>query len=178
MYCSKLVLTVRISASVSAPPALSSAIFSMVAWKKSVRGGEAGDAGAALAFDQHAHGLVGQLQELQHRRQGADGVQAIGDGIVLGRVLLGEQQNLLFVVHHFFEGAHGLLAAHEERNDHVGKHHDVAQRQNRRQIGRRCRPLASSTFFTASDPPFLCSCRPARRLVLMAPAPQLGTEAG
>ena len=59
-------------------------------------------------------------------------VQAVGRGIVFGRVLLGQKQNLLLVVHHLFERAHGFLAADEQRNDHVGKHHDVAQRQNRR----------------------------------------------
>ena len=61
-------------------------------------------------------------------------VQTFGGRIVVGRVLLGEQQNLLLVIHHFFERAHGLLAADEERNDHVGKHDDIAQRQDRRQL--------------------------------------------
>ena len=94
---------------------------------------EAGDAGAALALHQHANGLIRQLQELEHGRQGADPVQAVGGGIVVGGVFLGEKQNLLFAVHHLVERAHGLLAAHEQGNDHVGKHNNVAQGQHRRQ---------------------------------------------
>ena len=51
--------------------------------------------------------------------------------IVLRRVLLGDQQDLLVVLHHVFERADGFLAADEQRHDHVGEHHDVAQRQDR-----------------------------------------------
>ena len=129
MYCSKLVLTVRISASVSLrlADAFGNALDRRL--EEIVARHEAGDAGAALALDQHAHRLVGQLEKLQHGRQRADGVQAVGRGIVVGGVLLGQKQNLLFVVHHLFEGAHGFLAAHEQGNDHMGKHDDVAQRQ-------------------------------------------------
>ena len=135
MYCSKLVFTVRISASVSLRVARRCPAMRLDRRLEEIAARhEAGHAGAALAFDQHAHGLVGQLQQLQHRRQRADAVQAVGIRIVVGRVLLGEQQNLLFLVHHLFERADGLLAADEERNDHVGKHDDVAQRQHRRQM--------------------------------------------
>ena len=147
MYCSKLVLTVRISASVSLASPTLSGMRSIVAWKKSRARHEAGDAGARLAFDQHAHGLVGQLQKLQHGRQRADPMQAVGVGIVLGGVLLGQKQNLLLVVHHLFERANGFLAADEQRNDHVGKHDDIAQRQHRRQQAAR---LALSTTVTTS----------------------------
>jgi hypothetical protein len=80
MYCSKLALTVRISASVSLPRRRSRAIFSMRGLEEIRARNEARHAGARLAFDQHAHGLVGQLQKLQHRRHGADGMQAIGVG--------------------------------------------------------------------------------------------------
>ena len=96
---------------------------------------KAGDASAALSFDQHANGLVGQLQQLQHGGHRADRVQALGGGIILRRVLLGQKQDLLLVIHHFLEGADGFLAAHEQRNDHVRKDHDVAQRQDRRGVG-------------------------------------------
>jgi len=83
MYCSKLVLTVRISASVSfASPTLSGRVRSSP--EEIAARHEAGDAGAALALHQHAHGLVRQFQELQHGRQRADPVQAVGGGIVVG----------------------------------------------------------------------------------------------
>ncbi len=50
-------------------------------------------------------------------------------GIVLGGVLLGDEQDLLVVLHHLFQRLDRFLAADEERHDHVGEHHNVAQRQ-------------------------------------------------
>ena len=90
------------------------------------------DARALAALDQHLHGAVGQLQQLQHRGDGADRVDVVRRGIVLRRVLLRDEQDLLVVLHHVFERAHGLLAADEERHDHVREHDDVAQRQDRK----------------------------------------------
>jgi hypothetical protein len=57
-------------------------------------------------------------------------VDPLGGGVVHGRVKLARQQDLLVVLHHLFEGANGFLATHEQRHDHVGEHHDVAQGQN------------------------------------------------
>ncbi len=91
-------------------------------------GAEAGHARAALAFDQHANGLVGQLQKLKHGRQRADAVKAIGRRIIVGRVLLRQQQDLLLFAHHFFESAHGFFAPHKERNDHMGENDNIAER--------------------------------------------------
>ncbi len=87
-----------------------------------------------------------------------------GDGIVFRRHLLGEQQNLLFVIHHFFERAHGFLAAHEERHDHVGKHDDIAQRQNRRDD---CTPVVFLVNFLHGV---------IRHLVLLPASPPACTE--
>jgi hypothetical protein len=93
--------------------------------------GEAGNAGAGPAFDQHLYGAVGQLQELQDSRDNADVVDRLGRGIVVVFVLLGGQQDLLaLVAHGFFERAHGFLAADEERYGLVREDHDVPQRQN------------------------------------------------
>ena len=50
--------------------------------------GKAHDARALAALDQHLDGAVGQLQELQHGADRADGVDVGGRRIVLGRVLL------------------------------------------------------------------------------------------
>ena len=44
------------------------------------------DAGALGAFDQHLHGAIGQLEQLQHVRQRADIVDGIGRGIIVGGV--------------------------------------------------------------------------------------------
>ena len=93
--------------------------------------GERGDAGAATAFDQHLHGTVGQLEKLQHGAHRPDLVDVVGSGIVLRRVFLRDEQNLLVLTHHVLEGAHRLLAADEQRHDHVREHDDVTERQNR-----------------------------------------------
>ncbi len=90
--------------------------------------GEPGNRRPLTALDQHFDGAVGQLEQLQHCSDRAHGIDIGGRGIVLGRVFLGHQENLLVVFHDVLEGAHGLLAADEERHDHVGKHHDVAER--------------------------------------------------
>ena len=89
------------------------------------------DARARRAFDQHLHGAVRQLEELQHARQRADLVNRVRRRIVVGRVLLRRQQNERVRAHHLFERLDRLLAADEERNDHVREDHDVAQRQHR-----------------------------------------------
>ncbi len=89
-----------------------------------------GDLHAAPALDQHLDGVVGQLQELQHGAERADRVDVVGAGIVLAGVLLGDQQDLLVVLHDLFERLDALLAADEEGNDHAGEHDDVAQRQD------------------------------------------------
>ncbi len=90
--------------------------------------GELLDPRAAAAFDEDLHGAVGQLEQLQNGADGTDHVDIIGAGIVLSGILLGDEQDLLVVFHDVFQGAHGLLAPDEQRHDHVGKHHDVAQR--------------------------------------------------
>ncbi|MNN73160.1 hypothetical protein D3C81_1892510 [compost metagenome] len=52
-----------------------------------------------LAFDQHLDGAIGQLEQLQYGGNGADAVQGIFAWIVIGRVFLGQQQNLLLARH-------------------------------------------------------------------------------
>ena len=89
------------------------------------------DLGAARPLDQHLHGAVGQLQELQHRGQGAGGEDGIGRGVVVGGVDLRGEQDELVGLHDLFERADGLLAADEQRHDHVGEHDDVAQGEDR-----------------------------------------------
>ncbi len=93
--------------------------------------GEADDGGPRLALDQHLDRAVGQLQQLQHLGDHPHVVDGLGLGIVVGRVLLGGQQDMLVALHHLFEGAHGLVPPDEERADHVREHDDVPQRQHR-----------------------------------------------
>jgi hypothetical protein len=87
------------------------------------------DARTLEPFDQHLHGAVGELQELQHAGERTDLIDRFRARIVIGRVLLRCQQDQRVVLHHFFEGADRLLAANEQRHDHVRKNDDVAKRQ-------------------------------------------------
>ena len=58
------------------------------------------------------------------------GYRSAGAGIVgLGR-LLRDQQDLLVGRHRLFQRVHRLVAADEQRDDHVREHHHVAQRQD------------------------------------------------
>ena len=97
-----------------------------------VRARVLGDLGARQAFDEHLHGAVRQLEQLQHGRQHADridgiGRRVLGRGIDLGR----EQDDMLSLLHHLLQGADRLLAADEQRHDHMREDDDVPQRQNR-----------------------------------------------
>ena len=82
------------------------------------------------ALDQHLDRAVRQLEELEHGPDRADRKDVRGRGIVLRGVLLGNEEDLLVVLHHVLEGADGLLPAHEERHDHVRENDNVPQRQD------------------------------------------------
>ena len=139
MYCSKLVLTVRSSASVSRAGGASSAIFSIIGLEEIGAVGEAGDAGAPLPSTSTRTVWSGSFRSCSTVARVPMVCRPSARGIVFRRDLLGQQQDLLFLVHHLFQGAHGFLAAHEQGNDHVGKHHNIAQRQNRRDVVARLR---------------------------------------
>ena len=89
------------------------------------------DAGAIDALDQHLDRAVGQLQQLQDGRDGADPVQVLGLRIVDVGLLLRDQQDALVGLHGQIERDDGFLAPDEQRNHHVRVHHHVAQRQYR-----------------------------------------------
>ncbi len=93
--------------------------------------GVAADLRARGALDQHLDGAVGQLEQLQHARERADLVDRVGRRIVVGGVLLRREQDERVGAHHLFERLDRLLAADEERHDHVREDDDVAQRQHR-----------------------------------------------
>ena len=131
IYCSNCATTVRANASISWCVPGFSAIDFRVRLKKGLVLGEAHDASTLPAFDEDLYRAVGQLQQLQHRPDRADGEDVGGGRIVLRRVLLSDQKNLLIVLHHVFERPHRFLAPHEKRNDHVRKYDDVAERQDR-----------------------------------------------
>ena len=101
-----------------------------------VRAGIGLHLGPARALDQHLHGAVGQLQELEHVGQGADLVDRIRCRIVIRRIDLGCQKDVTVPLDHLLKRADRLFAADEERHDHVRKDNNVAQRQNRIGSGR------------------------------------------
>ena len=55
------------------------------------------------SLNQNLHSLVRQFQELQHLAYCADIVNVAWVWIVITRIFLSNQQNLLVVLHHFFE---------------------------------------------------------------------------
>ncbi len=87
--------------------------------------------GTVAPFHQHLHGAVGQLQELQDGCDRADRIKVVGVWVVDGRVLLGDQHDLVLAILYHLKRAHGLVTAHEERRHHVRKHDDVPQGQDR-----------------------------------------------
>src|SRR3546814_11309888 len=75
--------------------------------------------------------LVGQLEHLQNAGQGADVVEVSRAGVVHVRRTLCQQQDAFVVLHRGTERLDGLFANDEQRDRHVWKDHDVAQRQDR-----------------------------------------------
>ncbi len=111
--------------------------------------GDARDARTLRALDQHLHGAVGQLQHLQDGRDAADLVEVGRTRVVLRRLLLGDEQDVLAGVHRHVERLDRLGTSDEQRDDHVRKHDDVAQRQQRqrRNVGRQIRFLGHWAAF-------------------------------
>jgi hypothetical protein len=68
--------------------------------------------------------------------------------IVVGGVDLGGEHDLLVGPHHLFKRCDRFFTAHKQRHDHVGKDHNVAQRQHRMHssVLRRDRPRNSLGF--------------------------------
>ena len=94
------------------------------------------DATAGCALDQHLHSAVGQLQQLQDGRDGADLEDRLRRRIILARVHLRGQHDVAVRPHHLFQGAIDFFAPDEQRHDHVREHDDVAERQNGQRVPR------------------------------------------
>lgn len=92
---------------------------------------EALDRTTLLTFHQHLDGAVRQLEQLQYGGNGTDAIQCVFAWIIISRILLGQQQNLLVARHRGLEGFDRLLAPHEQRDNHVRIDDDITQRQER-----------------------------------------------
>ncbi len=82
-------------------------------------------------FHQHLHGAVGQFEQLQDARKRAGFIDRFRARIVVRRILLRREHDQGVILHDLFERADRLLAADEQRHDHVRKHDDVPKRKHR-----------------------------------------------
>jgi hypothetical protein len=85
---------------------------------------------ALLAGDEHAHGAIRQLEQLEDFGGDAGIIQVFAAGIVLGRIELRDEEDLLVVGHGGFERRHRLVAADEQRHDHVREDDNVPKGKN------------------------------------------------
>ena len=110
------------------------------------------DLRATHPLDQNFNRLIRQFQQLQNGGDDAHLMNVARFRMIVRCVSLGREQDLTVLLHHHFERADRLLAAHEQRHDHVGKHHNVAQRKHRECFGWRggLREIAHKPFPSAS----------------------------
>ena len=87
------------------------------------------DHGTLLAFDQHFDGAIGQFEHLQDGGHAAH-LEHIGDhGFVFGSRFLCNQHDASVCRHGNFQRFDTLGSTDKQRDDHVRKHHHIAQRQ-------------------------------------------------
>ena len=98
--------------------------------EETVAGHEARHLGARRSLDEDLDRAVGQFEQLQNAGERTGREDGVRRWIVVGRILLGREQDRLVGLHHLFERANGLLAPDEQRDDHVREHDDVAQRKD------------------------------------------------
>ena len=108
-----------------------------------VRARKAPHLGAALALDENLHGAVGQFQQLQHGRERADRIDRVGRRIVVAGVVLRREQNWTVGPGDLLQGANRFVASDKQRDDHVGKHDDIAQGKDREALDRSRRNRAA-----------------------------------
>ena len=84
-----------------------------------------------LTLDQHLDGTVWKFQQLQNSGDSAHAIKCVGSGIIVSRIFLSQQQDLLVARHRSLEGLDRLLASHEQWDHHVRIHNDITQRQER-----------------------------------------------
>jgi len=87
------------------------------------------DLRARAALHQNLDRVVGQLEKLQHGCERTDIVDLIRVRIVVRRIHLGCQKNMLVGGHHLFQRLDRLFAADKKRHDHVREDNDIAQGQ-------------------------------------------------
>ena len=76
-------------------------------------GDELLDAGALDAFYQHLHRAVGELQELQDRRNGSEAIQVLRARVIHIGLFLRDEQDLFASAHRLVERQNRFLASDE-----------------------------------------------------------------
>ena len=84
-----------------------------------------GNMGTLTTFNQHLHGTVRQLEQLQNGRNRTDPVDVVYTRIVVGGITLGDQHDLLVSCHGSFKSRNGLFPADKQRDNHVRVHHYI-----------------------------------------------------
>ncbi len=99
--------------------------------EKAFVAGDLHDLGALGAFHQHLDIAVGQLHALHDIRERAYLVDFFRLGVVHGRVMLRDQENLLVAGQRVFQRAHGRFAAHDEGVHHLRENDHFPHRHHR-----------------------------------------------
>ena len=87
--------------------------------------------GALMALHQHLHGAIRQLEHLQDAGNAAHIEHVLRLGLVFASRLLGYQHDLPASLHGSLQRLDGFGPPDEQGDDHVRKHHHIAQRQQR-----------------------------------------------
>ena len=96
---------------------------------------EAVDLNASAAFDQNFDRAIRKFQQLKDIGQNTNPKNPIFRRIILPRVALRRQQNLLVLRHHLLKRADRFIAPNKQWHDHMWKHNNVAQGQYRVAFG-------------------------------------------
>ena len=94
----------------------------------------AGNLGLREALDENLDAFVGQLQHPHDDADRADRVDVLRGGVLDVEGLLRRQEDHPVARQRGFDGLDRHLAADEQRQHHVGKHDDVAHRQQRQLV--------------------------------------------
>ena len=87
------------------------------------------DLGPLLAFHQNLDSAIRQFQELQNGGNTAYLEHILNGRLVFGSGFLSHKHDAPLGFHGRFQRLDTLGTTHEQRNDHMRKHHDIPQRQ-------------------------------------------------
>ena len=104
------------------------------------------------ALDQHAHGVVGELEHLQHARGAADLVHLVGQGVLRLRVALQDHAQQAVAADHVVNELGALGGLDQQGRDHAREDDDVRQAQDGQQLRQGAGRDARGRFRAAGGP--------------------------